>query len=288
MTTKQAIPVRQLTRPGNSSSELKVLNLARLLKQEGLTESVHRHDFYFLLIITEGHGTHTIDFNTYKTEPGMVFLLRPGQIHELNLRKGGAGFVLQFAGDFVPHASESLRKKFKIIGQHNVISFTKESLAPIAQSAEKIYAESQTDAIEKNEAIRLHLHLIFIELYRRLVEQESVSRQGGDDFNQQQLYTFLELLEQNFHLKKRVSDYADMMNLTPYQLNNITRSALNKSVSKLINDQILLEAKRLLLTTSHQVNHIAFDLGFEDPSYFIRFFKKHLGASPTVFRQNFK
>ena len=85
-----------------------------------------------------------------------------------------------------------------------------------------------------------------------------------------------------------MSQYAEMMNLSTYQLNAITRTSLNKTPSELINELIILEAKRNLLATSNQVNQIADELGYEDVSYFIRFFKKHTGHSPEAFRENFR
>ncbi len=288
MIAKKSIPIRQLTKVCDPSSEFRMLSLSELLKKEELKQQIHRHDFYFMLIVIKGTGKHTIDFTIFKIEPSMVFFMRPGQIHELDLDAGTTGFILEFSGDFVPKVSENSRYMFNSISQHNALTFNIKSLQPVLQSAEKIYSESQIDFIEKNEVIRLHLHLIFIELYRQVAIQQLVQEQDSDAFTKEKLYTFLELLEKNIHRKKRVSEYAEMMNLTPYQLNNITKSVLNKSVSILIKDQVLLEAKRLLLTTSNQVNQIAIELGFEDVSYFIRFFKKHLGSSPAVFRQNFK
>ncbi len=76
-----------------------------------------------------------------------------------------------------------------------------------------------------------------------------------------------------------------MMNLSAYQLNEITKVAVGKTPSELINEQIILEAKRYLLATPNQVKDIADHLGYEDVSYFIRFFKKHTGHSPEAFRQ---
>jgi AraC family transcriptional activator of pobA len=75
------------------------------------------------------------------------------------------------------------------------------------------------------------------------------------------------------------------MHLSGYQLNAITKTALGRSCSDLINERIILEAKRYLLATSEQVNQVADHLGYEDVSYFIRFFKKHTGYSPEAFRQ---
>ena len=85
-----------------------------------------------------------------------------------------------------------------------------------------------------------------------------------------------------------MSKYAEMLHLSNYQLNAITKTTLNKTASELINEYMILEAKRNLLATSNLVNQIADDLGHEDVSYFIRFFKKHTGYSPEAFRQNFK
>ena len=96
------------------------------------------------------------------------------------------------------------------------------------------------------------------------------------------------LVESNIATTKTVSRYADLLNLSSYQLNAITKASVGKTVSDLINEQIRLEAKRYLLATSNQIKDIAWDLGFEDVSYFIRFFKKHTGQSPETFRKNFK
>ncbi len=93
------------------------------------------------------------------------------------------------------------------------------------------------------------------------------------------------LLEANIGSMKNVSEYADLLSLSSYQLTAITKASVGKTVSDLINEQIILEAKRQLLATSNQVKEIADHLGYEDVSYFIRFFKKHTGHAPEAFNQ---
>jgi AraC-like DNA-binding protein len=105
---------------------------------------------------------------------------------------------------------------------------------------------------------------------------------------QQRLEDFLELIETHMASHKQVSYYAQMLNLSLYQLNAITKTTLGKTCSQLMDEAVILEAKRYLLATSQQINQIAFDLGYEDISYFSRFFKKHTGYSPEAFRQNFR
>jgi AraC-like DNA-binding protein len=78
-----------------------------------------------------------------------------------------------------------------------------------------------------------------------------------------------------------------MLHLSPYQLNAITKSMLGKTCSELIHEYIILGSKRQLLATSNQVSQIAYQLGYEDVSYFTRFFRKHTGLSPEAFRHHF-
>ena len=99
---------------------------------------------------------------------------------------------------------------------------------------------------------------------------------------------FIDLLESHLTTLKQVSQYTDLMNLSSYQLNEITKTAVGKTASALIDEYIILEAKRDLLATPNQIKDVADHLGYEDVSYFIRFFKKHTGYSPDAFRRNFK
>ncbi|HNU57802.1 MAG TPA: AraC family transcriptional regulator, partial [Flavobacteriales bacterium] len=70
-----------------------------------------------------------------------------------------------------------------------------------------------------------------------------------------------------------------------FQRNAIAKAGTGRTCSELITDQLILEAKRYLLATTDQVTQVADRLGYEDPSYFIRFFKKHTGHTPEGFRQ---
>lgn len=287
MIAKKTIPVRQFSEVSGPFSEFRVINLSDIVGSSLLHQQVHRHDFYFMMIMSKGEGEHIIDFNPIQIKAGDVFFMRPGQVHELMLSVGSEGFILEFPAISLP--KDFTNSALKSISWHNnVFSFDTKSLVPILQSARNIYTESLGDHPQKNEVIKLHLHLILIELYRKEIAENQPQEQKSDAFSLEQLYLFQELLETNIRHEKSVQEYAQLMNLTPYQLNSITRSTLNKSVSTLINEQVLLEAKRLLLCTPNQINQIAFELGYEDVSYFTRFFKKHVGSSPARFRQNFK
>jgi AraC-like DNA-binding protein len=92
------------------------------------------------------------------------------------------------------------------------------------------------------------------------------------------------LLEQHFRSESHPAVYARMLRSTERALNEATRRALGATPNRLIRDRVLLEAKRLLLHSSMAVAQVADQLGFDDPAYFSRCFKKHTGRSPVDYR----
>ncbi len=133
--------------------------------------------------------------------------------------------------------------------------------------------------------IKASLEIFFIEFVRQSPNPNSIS-QNISSYNQERFEEFLACLDKHITTHKQVSDYTNKMSLSPYQLNEITKAAVGKTPSELINEQIILEAKRYLLATPNQVKDIADHLGYEDVSYFIRFFKKHTSLSPEAFRND--
>ena len=121
----------------------------------------------------------------------------------------------------------------------------------------------------------------------RQIQNPQTIAKDVSPYTQERLEEFLELLEIHVTSHKQASQYADLMNLSPYQLNEITKATIGKTSSEFINEFITLEAKRYLLATPNPIKDIAFHLGYEDVSYFIRFFKKHTEFSPEVFRHHF-
>lgn len=82
-----------------------------------------------------------------------------------------------------------------------------------------------------------------------------------------------------------VKEYANLLNVSAKTLTNCVYESSHSTPLSLINERIVLEAKRQLLHSSLKVKEIAFRLGFEDPSYFVKFFKRHVGCLPAEFRE---
>lgn len=285
------IAVRNIKHTQKEIANLKQFNirqLTELMHGEDMFQALHRHDFYYLLIIEKGNGTHTIDFEKHKVTDCCLFMMKPGQVHEHLLLAGSKGYLMAFEIDFWLQDSESIVRTLKKVSRQNFWKFQFENFSKIYAIIEAVFQEFNEKKIGYNDIIKAMLSTFFIHLLR---EQNAVHHQAKKDtplYELKRLEELQDTVEQHFIQEKSVSFYAHKMNLSAYQINAIVKKCLNKTCSQLIHEHVLLEAKRYLLTTTNQVKEIATLLGYEDPSYFIRFFRKHLGISPTEFRKNFK
>lgn len=96
---------------------------------------------------------------------------------------------------------------------------------------------------------------------------------------------FRDLLDKNYINLKNVSDYAQMICISEKRLVQATSAVLGKSPKEVINDRIILEAKRILAYTNLSIKEIGQELGFKDPAYFVRYFKKNVTLTPVEFRK---
>lgn len=283
------IPIRHINH--NSQSEapenIVVWKLDELLAGKDLLMQLHRHSFYFILLILKGSGKHIIDFVPYQVYDRSVFILRPGQLHELSLAHDVQGFLLRISEDFYFHADDPAKKTLRDASKTNFYRPEHESIRRIDFFIRSIAREISEKQSMYQQAIQLNLQLFLIELLRQ-ENTSQLSSDVADRYGQQQLEAFKDLVVGNFAVQKQVSWYADQLHLSVYQLNKITKDELDKTASSVISDYILLEAKRYLTATSNQINQISWYLGYQDVSYFIRFFKKHTGFSPEAFRANLK
>ena len=284
----KTIPIREIKAPQNeskASESFSIRNVQNMLSGKDMVQGLHRHDFFYILTLKKGKGSHSIDFNTYNVVDHSIFIMRPGQVHELALNRESTGYLMEFRRDFYnlndTVASQFLMKASGI----NLCNPDTKSFKKLFALLALIFSEYGDKKEGYQEVIKANLNIFFIELVRNRQPRNAVTA-GVNKYTQEKLDKFTELLDAHISSHKEVSQYADMLNLSTFQLNAITKTTLGKTSSQLINDYIILEAKRYLLATSNQVNQIAYHLGYEDVSYFIRFFKKQTSYTPEAFRHN--
>ncbi|MEO7766778.1 MAG: AraC family transcriptional regulator [Ferruginibacter sp.] len=286
----EKIPIRQITatqKDPNFFTGFSIRDIGELLAGEDLVQKLHRHDFFYILALKKGMGNHEIDFTSYDVCDNVVFFMRPGQVHQLELKAGCTGFLVEFDAAFYHPKDNKANKRLIKASNKNFCELASARFNKILSLLAYIFIEFTEKQEGHTEVIKANLEIFFVEFIRQSGNPLGTSKEIST-YSQERLQEFLGLLETHISDYKQVSQYADMLNLSTYQLNAITKTTLGKTCSDLINEYIILESKRWLLATSNQVNQIADHLGYEDVSYFIRFFKKHAGFSPEAFRHNFR
>ena len=286
----KSFPVRRITSLSHErviSGRFKIRAVENILGGEDLLHEFHRHDFFFVLALEKGQGAHEVDFTPYKLHDNSIFFLRPGQVHRLELKAGSTGFLMEFDTAFYHPVDNTANQRLTKASNKTFCAFEDSRFKKLLSLLKYMFNEDREKQEGYVEVIKANLDVFFIE-YLRQSRNPDGSSKNARSYTQERFEDFLALLGPHITSKKQVSQYADLLSLSIYQLNAITKTIIGKPASELINEQIILEAKRYLLATPNQVKDIADHLGYEDISYFIRFFKKHTSYSPEAFRKNFK
>lgn len=249
----------------------------------------HRHSFYHLVLFTRGKGSHSIDFEKFAIRPFQIYFMAPGQVHSWHFEGGVDGYIVHFNEVLFT----SFLQNSHYLGQFSFFRGNAEDgvcqlPASVQDAVVRLFEDmlKEADALKEQnlDVIRLKLLELFITVDR------TGSRRKGRNVPQQKLtvlQNFQQLIEKHFRSIRLPKDYADLLYITPNHLNALCQDLLGKTAGDLIRDRVLLEAKRLLTNADMTVTEIAYDLNFQDNSYFNRFFKKNVGVTPDEFRKNF-
>ncbi len=243
----------------------------------------HAHDFYLLLYITHGTGTHTVDLVTYELRPGSLFFLAPGQVHHWQLAADTRGFVVFFDTDFYlfRYPGHGLYAYPFFDSAHPPVCYLPPAETEIRPLVERLFAEYTGPYASQPEVFRSYLHLC-LELAARHYPARPATETS---LALGQIRAFGALLNRHYRTRRSVRAYAELLHLTPNYLTALCRRVLNKTASDLIHERVVVEARRLLSYSALGVAQVAYELGFEDASYFVRYFHKYAGTTPEAFRQ---
>lgn len=248
----------------------------------------HRHD-HFELFWLRGPGVHANDSRRFElpAERPSLVLVGPGQVHRWEQRAEIRGTVVSFTGAFFdgrePPPSTLADYGFAYQGGLPPVLPAEPELeaevAPLVARCEREYAER---APRWAEAIRAALRLILasaLRAHRREVPPPEAAGAGREIVRHLQ-----ELVEAKFRRQSSVAAYARELGVSAGHLNALVREASGETAGELIRARILLEARRLLIHTELTVAEISYHLGYEDPSYFAKAFRRANGRSPGAFR----
>jgi AraC family transcriptional regulator, transcriptional activator of pobA len=254
----------------------------------------HIHSYYQIIWFKAGTGKHFVDFKEYEVFENAIFFIAKNQVHYFDTGNNYKGILIHFNEFFlVQNDSEmDFLLKFSLFNnpyQQPSCCVGHDIEHILDQYIQQIMAELKShDAFAQEELLRIYLKAFLIQVQRRKNEFEQIKGQPHLEGNEKriQLMEFANLIGENYKKGYTVSEYARLMHISTRTLSDLTGQLLNKTPSQMIQERIILESQRLLLHSNLNVGQIGYRLGFDDPSYFVKYFKKHTNVSPSDFRKS--
>jgi len=253
-------------------------------------DHLQRNNYYSLIWVKDGNGQLKTDFSEYNFGPDSLFSFTPYQpfMFLSNLIKGVA---IYFHSDFFcihKHETEVTCNGviFNNIYQMPFIKVDEVLKATLNKLIEQIKSEMQDPGLAQYELLVSYMKIFLISASRsKMQQQPDIVHSKKANKEPVILQNLKESIEKDFKSKHRPNDYAFLLNISPNALAKITKKHFNKTLTNLIAERIVIEAKRELYLTNKSVKAIAYELGYDDEYYFSRFFKKNTDITPQLYRE---
>ena len=274
--------------PVQTLLEGEYLRVYRLHKElNNLSVVPHRHDHYEILLVTEGEGQHSINFKSYKLNPGRVFFLHPGQVHLIEEFERN-GWLILFGEELFKrflgiHHNEDDYGFLDSYSLNPFIDLSKETQESFILLMQQIGQELQLEKPDAN--ILLHYVSLLLLQANRLHTTQHPTRVVSPR-QKLLLQQLKKMVESHFKEQHQAAYYAEHLNADIKLLNSICRQSTGLTVYQLLQERLITESKILLQTTGFTVKEISYQLGFNDPAFFGRFFRKYTKTTPAAFRQD--
>jgi len=258
-----------------------------LAQEDVISLDAHRDDHYLFLLMEKGKGRGMVDFQVFNLKGNNLLLILPGQVHKYSrVSKDTEGWFLAMDTGLIPD-------EFRAVLEDPLLA-----LRPINPGApcmeqmkrclELAHDLDQQTATGYSKRAVYSLLTTFVAMVTNIYAQQRDMPIGKRSRPQVITRDFRALLTQEYKKLKSPGDYAAALHLSLSYLNEAVKEATGFTVTYWIHQEVMLEAKRLLYHSSCTVKEIAYELGYEDPTYFSRLFKKTVGKTPGEFREQYR
>lgn len=240
-------------------------------------KEAHCHSFYEILYFTSINAgdIHFIDFVEYPISLDHIYIIHPFQIHEMKL-KTQTGYSFALTREYM-HSLHLWPESYFDYMMPNDLSFEKHELKCIVKILDLILYEHQNK--HRRELLDIYAKTLLTQLIL------TFKKDSNENYKiDKRVLQLMDLIDKNFVEQRNTDFYARQLYLSGKRLNELTKKALGTTIKQLISERLLLEAKRLISYGDRTFKEIAFELGFNDSSYFSRFFKDQSGFSPEQFK----
>ncbi len=284
MTIHASAPLT-LINPQNGHLALRLFSF----EDNSFFDHLQRLNYYTVILLTKGKVTAKADFKDYTVDTPGLFCFSPYQPFMFSSTEKIEGLVINFHPDFFcihRHQKEIACNGvlFNNIYDPPFLKIDNNDLKQLAGIYQQMRTEMQLSALAQYELLVSYLKIFLINASRLKMNQfpgNDIATETKEPFI---LQTLKDAIESNYKTIHAPADYASLLHISPKALGKITKTHFNKTLTELISERIIIEAKRELYLTSKAVKSIAYELGFDDEYYFSRFFKKNVDVSPQLYR----
>ncbi len=248
-----------------------------------------RSNYFSIHWVQQGSGQFWADFGRYEFAANSLLFLVPYQLSRIAAAEPVRGLTLQFHANFLcieTHHEEigCNGVLFNDIYGSPVVHLSESDRPEIARLFDDMSRELLGGDLAHAEVLVSYLKILLVRATRLKLQQQEVSRTVTPTIPPE-LPRLQELLEAQFRVHHSPSAYADLLSLAPKSLARLVKTHLRKTLTELIRERIIKQAKWELLHTRKPVKQVAAELGFQDIFYFSRLFRRATGCSPTFFRR---
>ncbi len=250
----------------------------------------HKLSFFVVLLFTGKSGLYNLNFKDYGIKKGTLFTLRKDNIHKF-YKNRATGHLLVFTEDFILNNSSDVEasKTFSLFNEMLAspkIQLNKKDYDAVIMLIDLIKQEYLSNKDDYSlSIIRSYLQVIITKLFR-------IKSKGNVVFDKRKYISmFLQLqslIEKECFKHKKVAYYAKQMAVSAKTLNNVTQSILDRSAKTLINEIVIMRTKQLIINSSDSLSEIGYQVGFEDPTNFFKYFRRYTGVSPRHFKAKYQ
>lgn len=257
--------------------------------KEHHSELPHQLKFYNLIYFTHGTGKHFIDFKWYPVQKNTLVYLAKEQINAFDFSSDLKGYCMIFTEEHFVSCFSNLTEDF-VFRLFNPQLFSPVLQIPVESDFIEYFDLLQREFDSPNS---FNYQVVINSLFTILISKAEHIKQKQihslSDTSKIVLFQkFTSLIENQYAENRNALFYAEKLAITYKHLNIVCKELVNKTAKKVIDDFVVLQAKRKLINTNIKSAELAYDLGFEDPTNFTKYFKKQTGFTPKSFIKSFK
>jgi AraC family transcriptional activator of pobA len=243
---------------------------------------VHR-DLNHIILIAEGGGMMQAEAETVHFDAPCLLLIPAGTIHGFAWHRESRGWVTTIADSYLHHLLTRDADLAPLFRSARAVPLLADDRRPVESRIEQMAQELGWASAGQRAAVEaILLSLMVLALRRAAVDARPAAATGRSAALVARLR---ERIEQRFRQREPVADHARALGVSEGALRQACVRVAGSSPAAMLDERALLEARRLLLYSDMSITQIAYAVGFEDPAYFSRFFTRHVGQPPRVWRE---